>query len=52
MILNGEIAPETARLYIGTARAMAQVLSAEVYRARFLKQAPNLSLTEEPTNAK
>ena len=44
MILNGEISAETARLYIGAARAMAQVLSTEVYRARFLNQEPNLSL--------
>ena len=44
MILNGEIDLDVARTYSGVARTMAQVLSAEVYRARFLQQEPNLSL--------
>lgn len=47
MILNGEIDLDVARTYSGVARTMAQVLSAEVYRARFLQQEPNLSLEEE-----
>lgn len=47
MILNGEMDLDTARAYSGVARTMAQVLSAEVYRARFLQQEPNLSLDDE-----
>ena len=47
MILNGELDLDTARTYSGVARTMAQVLSAEVYRARFLQQAPDLSLDDE-----
>lgn len=47
MILNGEMELDTARVYSGVARTMAQVLSAEVYRARFLQQEPNLSLEDE-----
>jgi hypothetical protein len=44
MILNGEIDLDVARVYSGVSRTMAQVLSAEVYRARYLQQEPNLSL--------
>lgn len=47
MILNGELDLDVARTYSGVARTMAQVLSAEVYRARFLQQEPNLSLEDE-----
>jgi hypothetical protein len=47
MILNGELDLDTARTYSGVARTMAQVLSAEVYRARFLQEAPNLTLEDE-----
>lgn len=47
MILNGEIDLDTARTYSGVARTMAQVLSAEVYRSRFLQQAPDLTLDDE-----
>jgi hypothetical protein len=47
MILNGEIDLDTARTYSGVARTMAQVLSAEVYRARFLQQAPDLNLDDD-----
>lgn len=47
MILNGEIDLDRARAYSGVARTMAQVLSAEVYRARFLQREPNLSLEAE-----
>jgi hypothetical protein len=47
MILNGEIDLDMARTYSGVARTMAQVLSAEVYRARFLQQAPDLSLDDD-----
>lgn len=47
LILNGAIDLDVARAYSGVARTMAQVLSAEVYRARFLQQEPNLSLEDE-----
>ena len=47
MILNGELDLDTARTYSGVARTMAQVLSAEVYRARFLKEAPDQSLEDD-----
>lgn len=47
MILNGELDLDTARTYSGVARTMAQVLSAEVYRSRFLQQAPDLTLDDE-----
>ena len=47
MILNGEIDLDTARTYSGVARTMAQVLSAEVYRSRFLQEAPNLTLEDD-----
>lgn len=46
-VLNGEIEMEVARVYYGVARTMAQVLSAEVYRARYLRQEPNLSLEDD-----
>jgi hypothetical protein len=39
-----------SRIAVGTsevARTMAQVLSAEVYRARYLQQAPDLTFDEE-----
>jgi hypothetical protein len=46
MVLNGEISIETARLYSNLVRTMAQILHAEVYRARYLKTEPNLNLEE------
>lgn len=47
MVLNGEVDLDTARVYSGVARTMAQVLTAEVYRARFLGREPNLSLEDD-----
>lgn len=49
MVLNGEIDKETARTYSTLARVVAQAASIEVTRARFLKEAPDLSLEEEPS---
>lgn len=46
MVLNGEIDKETARTYSTLARVVAQAASIEVTRARFLKEAPDLSLEE------
>jgi hypothetical protein len=43
-LLNGEIEVEKARAYASLARVVSQTLSAQVTRARFLKQAPDLSL--------
>lgn len=45
-VLNGEIDPDTARIYSGLGRTLAQVLSAEVYQARFGGRAADLSLEE------
>jgi len=47
MILNGEIDLEVARTYSAVARTAAQMLTAEVQRARFLQIGPNLSLEED-----
>lgn len=44
MVLNGDIDKETARTYSALARVVAQATSIEVTRARFLKEAPDLSL--------
>lgn len=44
MILNGEVDLDTAAKYSAVARAGAQMLTAEVQRARFLQMEPNLSL--------
>ena len=44
MVLNGEIDPDVARIYSGIARTVAQAMSTEVSRARFLAEQPNLSL--------
>lgn len=49
MVLNGQIDKETARTYSTLARVVAQAASIEVTRARFLKEAPDLSLEEEPS---
>lgn len=48
MVLNGEIDLDVARVYSGIGRTMAQALSAEVYRARYMgEQPPSLSLEED-----
>jgi hypothetical protein len=47
MVLNGEMDVDTARLYSAVARTVAQALSTEVSRSRFLAQAPDLTLEDE-----
>ena len=47
MILNGEIDVDTGRLYSSVARTVAQALSTEVSRARYLQNEPNLTFPEE-----
>lgn len=47
MVLTGEIELESARVYSGLARTVAQSMSTEVSRSRFLAQAPDLDLTED-----
>ena len=47
MVLNGQIDPDAARLYSGLGRTLAQVLSAEVYQARFMSRAADLSLDDD-----
>jgi hypothetical protein len=46
MVLRGEIELETARVYSGLARTVAQAMSTEVSRARFLAEEPDLSLED------
>lgn len=46
-VLNGDIDLESARIYSGLARVVAQSVSVQVTRARFLKEVPDLSLTKE-----
>jgi hypothetical protein len=46
LLLNGELEPEQARTYSALVRSVAQLISAEVARARIAKGAPNLSLAE------
>lgn len=46
MVLNGEIDIETARAYSSLARTVAQSVSLEVTRSRFLKEVPDLRLDE------
>jgi hypothetical protein len=50
MVLNGEIDLDHARVYAGLARTVAQSISLEVTRARFLQTVPDLQLEydEEP----
>lgn len=48
LVLRGEIDLERARVYSGLARTVAQAMSTEVSRARFLAQEPDLSLEEAP----
>ena len=43
-VLNGEIDLDIARTYSSVARTIAQSMSIEVTRARFLKELPDLSL--------
>lgn len=47
MVLNGDLDLERARLYSSVARTVAQALSTEVSRARFLAQAPDLTLEDD-----
>lgn len=49
MVLNGDLDINTARIYSGIARTVAQAMSTEVSRARFLSELPNLSF-EDPTD--
>lgn len=46
LVLNGEIELEQARVYSGLVRTVAQSVSLETSRARFLQQAPDLRLDE------
>ena len=46
-VLNGDIDFEKARLYANLTRTLAQTISAETTRARFAKEAPDLSLEGE-----
>lgn len=46
MVLNGEIELEVARTYSSIARVVAQSITAETVRARFLKMAPELEFTD------
>ncbi len=48
MVLNGELDLDTARLYSSVARTVAQAMSTEVSRARFVQQMPDLSLDDDP----
>jgi hypothetical protein len=43
MVLRGEIAIEQARVYASLARTVAQAVSTEVTRSRFLAEAPDLT---------
>jgi hypothetical protein len=43
-LLNGEIDIRKAKAYAALARVVSQTISAEVTRARFLKEAPDLRL--------
>lgn len=47
MVLRGEIDLETARTFGGLARTVAQAMSTEVTRSRFLAEAPDLNFDEE-----
>ena len=53
LLLNGEIELELARTYSAVARTVAQAMSTEVSRARFIQSEPSLALEqgvfEEPT---
>lgn len=43
-VLNGTMDLETARVYGAVARTVAQAMTTEVQRARFLQQQPDLEL--------
>lgn len=45
-ILNGEIDLDTARAYSAVARTVAQAVTSEVVRARFLKAMPDLDFVQ------
>lgn len=45
-VLNGKIDLETARTYSSIARTVAQAITAETTRARFLKAAPDLTFPD------
>lgn len=47
LVLNGEINMDTARTYATLARTVAQAMSLEVTRSRFLKEMPDLSIEED-----
>lgn len=49
-VLNGEIDIDKARVYGSIARVMAQMMSVQERYARFLREAPNLSLTDSDTD--
>lgn len=46
-LLNGEIDPETARVYAEITKIIAQAVNAEVARARSMHQTPDLSLSND-----
>lgn len=45
-ILNGQIDLDTARAYSAVARTVAQAVTSEVVRARFLRAAPDLEFPD------
>ena len=47
MVLNGDIELDTARLYSAVARTVAQAMSTEVSRSRFLQAEPDLGLPDD-----
>lgn len=46
-LLNGTLDSETAKAYSSLARTVAQTITAEVQRSRFLENEPDLSFDEE-----
>jgi mannose/cellobiose epimerase-like protein (N-acyl-D-glucosamine 2-epimerase family) len=46
MLLNEEMEPERGRTYSALVRSVAQLISAEVARARIKKQEPDLNLIQ------
>jgi hypothetical protein len=47
MVLNGQIDVDTVRTYSGLARTVAQAMSTEVSRARYLGAEPLLEFEED-----
>ena len=47
MVLNGDLDLETARTYSAVARTVAQAMSTEVSRSRFVQSEPSLTLDPE-----